>query len=253
VRYDDANYGNLLVSLIDPARNTGAAAGDRYAGIEGLMLGAGNDYGWGNDGDNYIYGLGGNDMLFGGRGADYLDGGSGFDYVRYDDANYGNLLVSLIDPARNTGAAAGDRYAGIEGLMLGAGNDYGWGNDGSNYIYGLDGDDMLYGLSSNDHLFGGNGDDVLDGGEGNDFLYGGMGEDMFVFRQELGHDKVLDFDGGYGIIDTVDFSGVFGTFKDLLSASSQVGQDVVITLSEHSSVTLSNFYLGNLNVDDFIV
>ena len=122
-RYDDANYGNLVISLKTPASNTGAAAGDTYTGIEGVVGGVGNDTITGDDAGNALLGKGGNDMLYGGLGADAMSGDTGFDYARYDDANYGNLVISLNTPASNTGAAAGDTYTGIEGVVGGAGSD----------------------------------------------------------------------------------------------------------------------------------
>lgn len=158
-RYNDADYGNLVASLGDVSRNTGAAAGDTYSGVEGLIMGAGRDRAYGDDGDNYIFGMQGHDMLYGGLGADRLNGGAGFDYARYDDTNYGDLIVSLGTPSRNTGAAAGDTFVGIEGLVLGAGRDRGYGDDGDNYLYGLANHDMLYGGLGGDNLNGGSGFD----------------------------------------------------------------------------------------------
>ncbi|MFC3077022.1 calcium-binding protein [Phenylobacterium terrae] len=158
-RYDDAAYAGFTASLADPTRNTGAAAGDVFVAIEGLVLGSGNDWGYGDGADNYLYGMGGHDNLIGGAGADHLHGGAGFDYVRYDDAAYPGFTASLADPTRNTGAAAGDRYAEIEGLILGSGNDFGYGDAGANYLYGMGGHDNLIGGAGADYLHGGAGFD----------------------------------------------------------------------------------------------
>jgi Ca2+-binding RTX toxin-like protein len=142
-RYDEANHGNLVISLLTPASNTGAALGDTYTGIEGLVGGAGNDTITGDTLANYLFGSAGSDLVYGGTGADYLSGDAGgdnlwggvgadqhyggtdagIDYARYDEANHGNLVISLLTPASNTGAALGDTYTGIEGLVGGAGND----------------------------------------------------------------------------------------------------------------------------------
>ena len=48
------------------------------------------------------------------RPADRLLGGvgTGVDYAAYDDANWGNLVISLANPSQNTGVAAGDTVAG---------------------------------------------------------------------------------------------------------------------------------------------
>ena len=72
--------------------------------------------------DDFLYGRGGNDTLVASGGADNLYGGDGADVhdgfgsnaaARYDDANYGDLVISLLDPATNTGAAAGGRLTGL--------------------------------------------------------------------------------------------------------------------------------------------
>ncbi len=194
-RYDDANHGNLFISLENPSLNTGAAAGDTYFGIEGLVGGVGNDTIIGNAsanilvggaGHDQIYGRSGNDLLsgeagndnlWGGLGADAHYGGSdaGIDLARYDDANHGNLLIRLDNPAANTGAAAGDTYFGIEGLVGGIGNDTIYGSTLGNDLRGGSGNDALDGLAGADSLFGDNGNDILVGGAGADILNGGAG------------------------------------------------------------------------------
>ncbi|MFD1785943.1 right-handed parallel beta-helix repeat-containing protein, partial [Phenylobacterium terrae] len=152
-------------------RIVGNASGNRLAGKEGndtldglggadsLSGAAGRDMLFGGDGDDTLDGGADADVLWGGLGADSLVGDTGFDYVRYDDAAYAGFTVSLADPARNTGVAAGDRFSGIEGLILGTGNDYGFGDAGDNYIYGMGGHDQLFGGAGADYLHGGAGFD----------------------------------------------------------------------------------------------
>jgi Ca2+-binding RTX toxin-like protein len=196
-RYDDADYGNLVISLANPAANTGAAAGDTYTGIEGVFSGVGNDDIFGNGARNFLYGGGGNDLIRGNAGNDYLVGGAGgdglyggvgadqhiggdgagVDYARYDDANHGNLVISLANPAANTGAAAGDTYTGIEGIIGGVGNDNITGDAARNFLHGGDGNDSLRGANGNDYLNGGDGNDQLSGGVGADQHLGGAGFD----------------------------------------------------------------------------
>ncbi len=193
-RYDDANWGNLTIRLDAPNLNTGAAAvGDTYNGIEGLVGGAGNDVVVGNAANNYLFGSGGADLIYGQAGNDYLSGDAGadnlwggagsdvhvggndagIDYARYDDANYGNLTIRLDAPNLNTGAAAGDTYSGIEGLVGGAGNDVVVGNAANNFLFGSGGSDLVYGGAGNDYLSGDAGADNLWGGAGADAHYGG--------------------------------------------------------------------------------
>jgi Ca2+-binding RTX toxin-like protein len=208
-RYDDADYGNLVVRMNKPAGNTGAAAGDIYSGIEGIIGGVGNDTIFGNGARNYLLGGDGNDKIRGGGGNDYLVGGAGgdslygglggdehiggdgtgVDYARYDDADYGNLVVSLAGPATNTGAAAGDTYTGIEGIIGGAGADRITGNSSRNYLFGGEGNDSLRGAGGNDYLNGGNGGDQL---------YGGLGADQHVGGDDAGIDYARYDDGNYG-------------------------------------------------------
>ena len=158
-RYDETNYGNLTISLANSALNTGAAAGDTYSGIEGLVGGVGNDLLYGNAGNNTLVGQNGADNLWGGAGADRLIGGDGawVDFARYDDANWGNLTISLANPGANTGAAAGDTYTGIEGIVGGAGNDLIYGNAAANTLVGQGGADNLWGGAGADQLIGGDG------------------------------------------------------------------------------------------------
>jgi serralysin len=171
-RYDDAAYGSFRVSLADETLNTGAALGDIFEGIEALVLARGNDTAYGDGADNSIegmaggdklfgqdgadrlYGGAGNDHLFGGNGGDLHDGGAGFDYMRFDDAAYGSFVVSLARAVLNTGVAAGDRYAGIEGVIASSGDDVIYCNGVTNWIYGRDGNDTLYGYLGKDTLVG---------------------------------------------------------------------------------------------------
>ncbi|WP_394689336.1 calcium-binding protein [Hoeflea sp.] len=234
-RYDDAAYGDLWVSLQVPALNTGAAEGDTFTEIEGLILGGGNDWIYGDAGANYLYGGSGNDNIFGSLGADYIHGGAGLDYARFDDAGYAGLVADLLGANTNTGAAAGDVYAEIEGLILTGNNDFGFGNELSNYIYGL------------------GGDDYLDGRTGDDFLFGGTGNDTFHFMASYGRDTVGDFNGGTGLGDRLDLQGSFASFAAVLAASTQVGANLEIALNGSDVLVLSNFTISNFAADDVLI
>jgi Ca2+-binding RTX toxin-like protein len=221
-RYDDANWGNLIIRLDAPNLNTGAAAGDTYTGIEGLVGSAGNDTVVGNGSANSLFGAGGNDFVYGQGGSDYLNGGegtnqlwggagadqhiggTGIDYARYDDANWGNLSLRLDNAALNAGSAAlGDGYVGIEGLVGGAGNDVVIGNAVGNF------------------LFGGGGADYLDGRAGNDYLNGGVGVDRFRFATTLNAttnvDRIADFT--HSVDDMLLLQSIFAAIGTALDAS----------------------------------
>jgi len=254
IRFDDANHGNVIASLSNQAVNTGVAAGDSYSNIEGLVMGAGNDRAYGDAGDNYLFGMSGNDMLYGGAGVDYIHGGAGLDYARYDDQDYGNLYVSLLNPALNTGAAAGDQFIQIEGLITGAGNDIGYGNSAANYMYGMGGNDVLVGQSGNDRLNGGSGNDRLVGGSGDDRLTGGADNDTFVFRVNYDNDEVWDFSGATaGGGDRVDLKGVFANFTDVENAATQIGSDIKIAVNANDTLLILNYQKSDLVDGDFIL
>ncbi|WP_422370989.1 calcium-binding protein [Hoeflea sp.] len=203
-RYDNAASA-VAVYLANDRPNSGEAAGDTFANIEGLILSAHNDYGFGDDGANYIYGQGGSDSLAGGLGADYLDGGEGFDYVRYDDAAYPDEIRVYLQSQYsnlNTGVAAiGDIFVSIEGLQTSVRNDTLFGNSENNILLGNLGTDNLYGFTGNDTLYGGAGDPNGDGVR-----------DNFVFDQApiaANADIVGDFERG---LDQIALStDIFGT------------------------------------------
>lgn len=170
------------------------------------------------------------------------------------------LLASNLE---STGSGGNDVLVNIQGAQGSKFNDTLIGDDSVNLLSGSKGDDILYGGAGDDYIFGddhndmlygGAGADLLDGGSsGSDRLSGGTGGDVFVLRTGYGRSIIIDFVGGYGIVDRLDFRGVFSTFDQVLSVSSQVNNDVVISYAEGDSVTLIDFYLGNFGSDDVIV
>ncbi|WP_394691611.1 reprolysin-like metallopeptidase [Hoeflea sp.] len=252
-RFDDAGYGNITVSLAAPTIGTNVAAGDVFVEIEGLILGAGNDWIYGDSSFNYLYAGAGNDNIFGSLGADYIHGGAGIDYARFDDAGYAGLVADLVGANTNTGAAAGDTFVEIEGLILTGNDDFGFGNDLGNYIYGLGGNDTLDGRGGSDYLSGGIGNDTLTGGSGNDMLTGGSGNDIFAFGLGFGRDTITDFIGGTGLGDQLGLQGAFGSFAAVIAASTQVGANLEIALNGTDVLVLNNFSISNFAADDVLV
>ena len=161
---------------------------DLLAGNDTLFAGGGDDTVFGGagddllllgEGDNVGRGQGGNDIVSGGSGADKLIGGGGND--------------SLV-----TGAGD-DRASG------GGGTDTLFGQRGADTLKGGGGDDRLYGDEITNTLSADYaGADVLIGGRGNDVLSGGLGPDRFVFRNDRGIDRIVDFEPG---IDTIEIKG----------------------------------------------
>lgn len=182
--YSGAKAG-VVADLAAPGANTGEAAGDTYAGIEGLVGSAFADRLTGDgaanlinggEGADTLAGGGGDDRFVAGAGADAHDGGAGIDTVSYAAAA-GLLSVDLMNPARGTGEALGDSFVGIEAVEGGNfGNDL-RGDAWSNRLTGGNGVDWLTGRAGNDTLIGGGANDNLIGGTGADLLDGGAGFD----------------------------------------------------------------------------
>jgi Ca2+-binding RTX toxin-like protein len=191
--------GPVRVDLLNPASNTGIAAGDRLHEIEWisgsarndtlvgdnlanwLVGGSGDDLLLGRGGADQLYGGVGNDSLIGGSGADSFFGGSGSDLVSYSNATTA-VRVDLLLPSSNRGAdALGDRFNSIEDLLGSGLNDTLLGDSSRNKLYGGAGHDQIFGSDGNDTLWGGVGDDVLAGGRGADLLHGGTGRDRVSY------------------------------------------------------------------------
>ena len=115
------------------------------------------------------------------------------------------MTVNLLDRAKNTGDAKGDRYRSVEAISGSEFNDRMTGDPGENVLGGAEGSDQIKGLDGADTLNGQDGNDTLSGGGGSDFLYGGAGRDRlsgggggdtFVFSSSLVRanvDEVTDF------------------------------------------------------------
>jgi len=158
-------------------------------GDDALYGGDGDDVLDGGAGADTLNGGAGNDVLMGGEGADSLVGGSGIDLASHALASLSGVTARLDFPWLNTGEAAGDTYAGIEGLIGSGFHDFLVGDGAANtilagggfdYVAGVGGDDLLLGQDGDDTLDGGAGNDTLDGGTGDDILLGGGGADSML-------------------------------------------------------------------------
>ena len=294
--FDFAGYQNaaagVTVSLVNPASNTGDAAGDTYISIEGLIGSSFNDT---------LTGDANNNILRGGPGADILNGGDGFDYADYETA----VTASLTNPAMNTGDAAGDTYISIEGLLgsifidtlIGDANNNelrgGLGGDvlnggggfdfagyqnagvgvtaslanpaintgdaaGDTYILieglrGSDFNDTLIGDANDNTLEGGAGADRLNGGPGNDTLTGGPGPDTFIFAPGNGADTITDFSAAEG--DRIDLSAFIGigSIGQIQAVATQVGADTVLNLGNGDTLTLTGVTASGLTANNFLL
>ena len=176
---------------LDGGAGWGMAAGDVLLGIEALEGSAFDDALVGSaesnrlaggDGDDRLWGFGGDDTLDGGDGADRHDGGAGFDIVDYAGAGAG--VGVRLDGGASWGAAAGDVFLGVEGVIGARFADALIGSSGGDRLAGGDGADRLWGAAGDDTLSGDGGDDTLTGGAGADRLDGGAGIDVVDYAAE---------------------------------------------------------------------
>jgi Ca2+-binding RTX toxin-like protein len=206
--------------------NTGDAVGDIYFSIENLIGsdfadlmggtpsanaltgGGGSDWLIGQEGADTLSGGAGNDILDGGAGGDSLVGGDSDDVAFYRTAATG-VRADLVNPASNTGDAAGDVYVGVENI---------WGSDFDDFLVGDDTGAQVYGFAGNDVLSGNGGNDVFYGGLGADTVSGGSGaEDFFFLRYDgsfnEGGDVFTDFATGVDRITVSRFWFGFGNIN----------------------------------------
>lgn len=227
-------------------------------GIDKIYGGAGDDSLSGNNDNDSIYGDFGNDLLFGGAGDDRLEGSYGNDSLGGSTGNDtvlgGHDNDTLLGDSGND-VLQGDR--GHDSLNGGTGNDSlngGYNNDtifggaDADTLVGSIGNDVLNGDSGSDLLQGGDSNDILNGGTGDDMLQGGSGIDQFQFGVSSGTDRITDF------LDNVDelvISAATGldTVAEVLAASTQVGRNVVITVTPTDIITINNMTLAKLQDD----
>jgi len=216
-------------------------------GADSLFGGSNNDVLSGGDNDDRLYGDSGNDTLLGGNGDDYLrddsgrdvfDGGNGRDMAAY----WGHLSGVTVNLETGENSSA-DTYISIEDLL---GSDHAadhlTGDAQANYLRGAAGDDTL---------IGGGGNDTLRGDAGDDIMTGGDGSDLFLFHNDFGQDIVSDFDLAE---DVLSFASVdaLTSFSDVVNNhATQVGSDVVISISGSHEITLEDVTLGDLAAHHF--
>ncbi len=181
--YHEPPYANGVLRINPEYRETIAwwsASNDATAGADWIEGGPAGDRWDGLAGADTILGFDGADTIHGGNGGDDLNGNLGDDFVH--------------------GQAGADFVRGGQGadtVLGGAGDD--WhvnGNRGADSVVGGQGDDRVFGGPGADTIDGGPGADTVSGDLGDDVLAGGPGADRFVYRDDGGLDRILDFQPG---------------------------------------------------------
>lgn len=211
-------------NVSDSIMNASANAGSRTLGDDDIA-GIQNLYGerrWSNEGEDVdfqhvgvgqtAFALGGNDQLSGTALRDIFYGGAGNDDLLGQDGN--DFLMDTRGDNDISGGNGNDTIVGGGGALDAEGNS------GDDVLIGGIGNDTLNGGAGNDTLRGDpsgsfiSGNDILIAGSGNDVLEGGGGADTFVFSQDNGANRILDFEVGVDIIDLQGFSVAQGALAN---------------------------------------
>jgi Ca2+-binding RTX toxin-like protein len=218
---DTASYARsaaaVIVDLATGVVSGGDAAGDTLAGIENLLGSTFADKLTGDAGDNVIEG---------GAGGDTIDGGTGFDIVSFANATAGVNVAVGSNGA--TGDAAGDVYAGVEGVR------------GSDFA-----DQLRIGDNGNNLLDGGAGNDLLQDDGGTDTLLGGDGDDLLTVRDFA---KSADrFDGGNGFDSLTYISSSSAVQVDLASGVNlgAAADDIIVDIEDIGGSNFADTLAGD--------
>lgn len=212
---DYSDVGPMWVRLF-ASRAIGDDFRDDVSGFENIIGSEFDDLLTGDAADNVIEGGGGNDRLVAFAGEDIVFGNDGDDVIRG-----------------------------------GQDNDWLEGNDGDDRIQGELGADTLLGGAGEDFLFGGASEDILNGGADDDLLSGGSHRDTFVFEQDSGFDRIIDWQDGIDVVDLTDFG--FTDFSEVEAIASQVGAGVRLEFDGGEVLLFSGMVLSDLSASDFIL
>ncbi|MFD0982099.1 calcium-binding protein [Tropicimonas aquimaris] len=196
-----------------------------------------------------INGFGGADRINGGLGSDRIDGGGGDDRIEGDAQN-----------DRLSGGGGKDVVLGGDGrdsLEGGRGADTLKGGEDNDDLDGGAGKDRLLGGAGKDRLLGGSGNDRLSGGTGDDILDGGAGADTFVFKDDFGNDRIVNFTiarnaANHDVLEFVIQTGEARSLAEFKAASTQIGNSIYYDMSGdgQNTLTIERTYLGGLTEDD---
>ncbi|WP_269515460.1 beta strand repeat-containing protein [Brevundimonas subvibrioides] len=234
--YEVTEAGDILIENVGEGFDSAYSYLDSYAlanNVELLALVGSARAGIGNGLDNTLVGNALDNTLIGGTGNDTLIGGAGNDVYEVTEA--GDAVIENAGEGGDTVFSYLDAYgltANVETLALVGSARIGLGNAGDNT------------------LIGNAGANVLNGNGGNDVLVGGAGADTFWhLGAAAGHDRITDFQTA-GEVIVLDAS-IYANFAAVQARATQVGANVVITLSASTSLTLDNVQLGQLTAANF--
>jgi len=266
-------------SLLDGVNVNGDAGNDiinvRNSRIEAQVSGGeGNDsISYGGD-DGQLFGDAGNDtIVIAGNNTDAF-GGTGNDVINFDGRSFGSTAQGGEgDDIFNFISYFGGQAVGGDGadiFNVGQGSDAvasgGAGDDVFNVLFRAD-DFVLNGGDGNDvfditanrevgTIIGGAGDDLFIFGNFNNRLVmtGGEGRDTFrVETETLRNTFITDFEDGMDMLDLSSLNYDANDLADLLAASSMSGTSIIIDFGNGGQLTLNNFDIADLSIDDFIL
>lgn len=216
-----------------------------------LYGGAGDDSISGADNWDWIEGGEGRDTVYGGADDDFIEGEAGDDFLRGDagdDEIWGD--DGFDDAHGNMGDDTVHGGAGPDWVVGGQGFDLLFGDDDHDVVYGNLANDTVNGGNGNDWVRGGQGDDLISAGAGDDFVAGDRGADTLTGGG--GADRFHSF-GEAGVDRIEDFNLAEGDRLNLLAGTtytvSQVGADVVVSMTAGGQVVLVGVQLSSLTGD----
>lgn len=281
---DDTYYGPADNTEIDALGGNDLIAGDGFSvvlsGYGTAPLITGNDLINAGPGIDTVFGdaakyfglinarssadqsvIGGNDIINGDEDGDSLYGDALYFWINQCGSDFGRTVSvtggdDVIDGGGGDDTIYGDG-ASARALNTRANREFHGGNDTLN---GGDGADTIYGDwgSAGGVITIGLGDDVINGGAGNDVLWGDgsaaashvlQGADIFVFNENHGRDRIMDFQKG---VDKIQIDAYGITSFDQIHEVYDTGAKTVISLTDDHT---NDIYMGGvtgLTADDFL-
>lgn len=161
----------------------------------------------------------------------------GFDVVTSGGKSFLELSDARIDARLVQGDSLGEFFQGTFELAL----------VGNNKMLGSNLSDFLTGSAGNDVIRGRGGDDTINASVGRDLISGGGGNDQFVFEDNMGRDRITDFDaeGGAGFQDIIQAS--FASVEEVR----QSGKNTVIDFGDGDQFVLLGVDADQIDKSDF--